>query len=147
MVRAFALALFALAACTAPATDEAIGANPQTAPSRYAGRIEASCAGGFTGGGRGVTITDDHRVIAWRRASFRPPREETDHGANEALSREVRRELEAMDFASISYHQPGNMTCSLSAGGNSVAWPIGARDTPAPVIALHQRIMAATSAD
>jgi hypothetical protein len=116
-------------------------AGPQ--PAAPSSRVDASCGGGFTGGTTGVTITAEDHVIRWDAAAAGAQRRETDLGARPAFAAEIRRQIEAIQFADVRYNRTGNMTCTLRAGDHSVSWPQGDASAPAGVLSVHAAVLRA----
>jgi hypothetical protein len=106
-----------------------------------AGAVTASCGGGVTGGGGGVTLRSDHHVISWQKATASAARTETDLGADDMFFADIHRHLQTAGFSNISYDQPADMTCSLTAGGHTVSWQPGDPNAPASVLAIHRLLM------
>jgi hypothetical protein len=136
-VRSLFIALALLGACSPPV------ATPQSTPSQARIEITASCGGGFTGGGSGVTITAADHVVRWQQATAGAQRSESDLGVRSAFAADIRGQLDAIRFAEINYDQPGNMTCSLSAGDHSVSWSQGDANAPSAVVEVHAAVLAA----
>lgn len=86
--------------------------------------ITYGCAGGFTGGGSGVKIISDGRILKWTstidKISEQELRTDTDFTA-EAFSR-----LEELNIMKVKYEQVGNFTCTLTLNKNddshSISW-------------------------
>lgn len=132
-----------LALCLACACAPGPAAGPQPAAPSSRVDIIASCGGGFTGGTTGVTITAEDRIVRWDTAAAGAQRRETDLGARPAFAAEIRRRLEAIQFAGVSYDRTGNMTCTLRAGDHSVSWPQGDASAPAGVVTVHAAVLEA----
>jgi hypothetical protein len=132
-----------LALCLACACAPGPAAGPQPAAPSTRAEITASCGGGFTGGTTGVTITAEDHVVRWDTATAGAQRRETDLGARPALAAEIRRQLEAIQFADVRYDRTGNMTCTLRAGDHSVSWPQGDASAPAGVVTVHAAVLEA----
>ena len=128
-------ALALLSACTAA---------PEPAPPPISGvAVTASCGGGVTGGSQGVTITAQDHIVRWRQPTTQAQRTETDLGADAVIAADVRHQLDAMNFAQVQHNEAGNMTCALTAGDHTVAWPQGAANAPSDVVRVHQRVFEA----
>ena len=148
----FATCFFAVAAC-GQASDG--GTRPSAAPAASQqtngpslerahadeGAVTASCSGGVTGGGSGVTLRSDHHVVSWQKATAGAARTETDLGGDDTFFADIHRHLQTAGFANIHYNQTANMTCSLTAGDHSVSWPQGDPNAPASVLAIHDLLM------
>jgi len=138
-MRAIVVTLAFIAGCTAAPEP----ASP--APHAAAMAVTASCGGGVTGASQGVTITAEDHVVRWRQPTAQAERTMTDLGEDAAFAADIRRQLEAMDFANIELNEPGNMTCALTAGDHTLAWPQGGANAPTAVVAIHQRVFEATA--
>lgn len=136
---ALALSCLAVAACanTAPAGDAGRQSPPQAAA------VEAYCGGGVTGGGEGVTITAEDHVVSWRKPTAGGARTDTDLGVDPAFAADVRRQLETIRFADITYAVPGNMTCGLRSGGHDVFWPQGDPNAPQGAVSVQELVFGA----
>ena len=131
------LAMAGAAACNGRAAGDGSGADTVGASAEP---VRAGCQGGFTGGGNGVRIDGDDHVILWSKQTFAAAVEETDTGPDPTLAAEARQRLDAADFTTIAFDEPGNMTCFVTYRGHTVAWPIGDARAPAEVVAVHGRL-------
>ena len=93
--------------------------------------IVTGCAGGVTGGGSGVKLYRDGRLVRWKRSgALEAPIEilvRTDGG----LAKRLFERLEEIGFASIEYDEPSNWTCFVEANSHEVGW--SSMDTAAPI--------------
>jgi len=129
-------------ASTAPAATSQTSDLSSHAPTEE-GDVTASCGGGVTGGGGGVTLRSDHHVIRWRKPTASAARTETDLGPDDTFFADIHRHLQTAGFANINYAEPANMTCSLTAGGHSVSWQPGDPNAPPSVLTIHRLLMSA----
>jgi hypothetical protein len=104
-------------------------------------RVDTGCRGGFTGGGDGVSLTNQGQFVAWTQATAGSPREQRDLDIDKVAATELLAELDAIGFVTIEINQPSNMTCSITFEGHTVAWPLGQADVPEAVLAIHERLM------
>ena len=118
-------------------------AKPSSPSQSEEGEVTASCGGGVTGGGGGITLRSDHHVISWQKVTANAARTETDLGADDTLFANTHRSLQTAGFANINYDQPADMTCSLAVGGHYVSWQPGDPNAPASVLAIHHLLMSA----
>ncbi len=103
--------------------------------------IDTGCTGGVTGGGNGVALAATGHFVAWTQPTAGAPRDQTDLGVDKALVVELIAALEGINFSTIEFDVRGNMTCSLTFGGHTVAWPTGNAEIPGAVVELHERLM------
>lgn len=103
--------------------------------------IDTGCTGGFTGGGDGVTITTDDRVVRWSKVAEAEPRVEIDFGPVRELAADLRDELDRIAFEHIEYDMPGNIACFVSYLGHAVVWSPEDLAVPTEVAAIHERLM------
>jgi hypothetical protein len=120
---------------------------PPTAPSPGPTQLSATCSGGVTGGGTGVSLARDGALYRWSRRAAGAPPESTFVRSDPALAAAAFAELDAMRFASIEYSNPSNVTCSLGTSGggaeHSVSWGIADEKAPTRARALFDRLRAA----
>ena len=106
--------------------------------------LSYGCSGGFTGGGGGVVVQRDGEIHRWSPPTYRHPVEQAFIRFDRAAARDVFAEVERINFTSIRYSKPGNMTCHVTlrrgASTHAVAWPTGDPDAPSRVVALASRI-------
>lgn len=110
---AIAMALFA-AVGAAPAGAQA---QPSAAGGVEARSIELICGGGFTGASGGRRIDADGRLRQVRQPLGAPRSEQPLGEDAEALQR-WHALLDAAHFERLSYRKTGNLSCTLSRGGN-----------------------------
>lgn len=86
--------------------------------------ITYGCAGGFTGGGSGVKVFSDGRMIKWTSSVDGLSEEEL--SVNLDLTGDLFSRLEKLDVSSIKYQKFGNLTCTLiiqkEGISHSIAW-------------------------
>ncbi len=106
--------------------------------------LSYGCSGGFTGGGSGVVVQRDGEIHRWSRPTYGDPVEQSFIRIDRAAARDLFAWVVRINFASIRYSKPSNMTChvTLRQGGSThaVAWPPGDPDVPSQVVALASRI-------
>jgi len=114
------------------------------AESGTADSVSAGCSGGFTGGGSGAIIRRDGLILRWSRPTYRDAVEETILRSDPEEARSVFTQLDQMNFSSISYSKPGNMTCSVTfrqgPSSHAVSWEPGDPMAPSPVVDLAWRL-------
>jgi hypothetical protein len=106
--------------------------------------LSYGCSGGFTGSGNGVTVRSDGTVLRWTLASFHGPKEEAVIGSDPDAVREIFAQLKRMEFTSIDYNEPRNMSCHISLREGStthgVAWGDGDSSIPPQLMELASRL-------
>ena len=106
--------------------------------------LSCGCSGGFTGGGSGVVVHRDGAIHRWSRPTYRDPVEQSFVRFDRAAARDLFAELERIDFTSIRYSKPSNMTCRVTLrqgeSTHAVAWPPGDAAAPSEVVALASRM-------
>jgi carboxymethylenebutenolidase len=115
--------------------------------------LSAGCLGGFTGGGRGVTLFPSGRLFRWSQPRHvSAERDSVLVKVDSGLAARLQRRLEGAKFQQIELHQPGNMSCFLSASEGSATheavWPINQDERlPGPVRSIYQELMRAGLAE
>ena len=86
----------------------------------------------------------DGRIHRWSLPTYREPVEQSFIRFDRAAARELFAEVVRINFTSIRYSKPSNMTCHLTlrqgASTHAVAWALGDPDAPSQVLALASRI-------
>ena len=87
--------------------------------------ITYGCAGGYTGGGSGVTVKRDGTITQWTSSLAAPNKKVLGH-RDVDFANEVFDKIAASNFLATDYNQPGNMTCSLTmtdaTSSHTVSW-------------------------
>lgn len=68
---------------------------------------------------------------------------ETDLGPDPVFAADVRRQLNMIGFAEVSFSETGNMTCSLRVGEHNVSWSQGDARAPSGVVDVFELVFAA----
>jgi hypothetical protein len=106
--------------------------------------LSSGCSGGFTGGGGGVVVHRDGAIHRWSRPTYRDPVKQSFVRLDRAAAGELFAELERINFTSIRYKKPSNMTCEVTLRRgettHAVAWPLGDAAAPSEVVALAARM-------
>ena len=84
-----------------------------------------ACAGGFTGGGNGVTVKKDGTIIQWT-SNLNSQNKEVASQSDVTFTNKVFERIDDSHFMNINYNKPANMTCSLiinrSNYSHTVSW-------------------------
>ena len=99
--------------------------------------LEFGMGGGFTGSWNGYTIKNNGEYFSWTSRLLKKDSTYIGKIENEHLNK-LWDEIQRINFFSLNYKNPGNMTCSIEISSdkhkNYVAWDYSAKDSTAIIL-------------